>query len=720
MDPGGFKTFTEQVEFPVAGTAEFGFSKRVRLPTDAHHLLSRVVCAFDLPELVPNRVLDGAAAVFVNDARQVARERDGLYYGVAWATAQLLTPLDASTRTEFAVDDEHRGTFEPNTAGQSLGGTFDAGALPEGAWAVESLSPEGTVALARSRDVAAEAYLAGPLPASLTLAEDAPEALHTYREGSAGRGGELRTAAHAEAFAVAVAPKTEDHPLYQRGAGEAFVLGTGVLLAGRTYVMDNSANHAAFPLVFSAEEGGPPLGATSEAGVLTLEVPAGAAALHFRCEGKPGMGGELPVAASAELDFAGGYVCPEPVLPRGVPLAVVGAPADLALGRDPEGGALLRTFPNPTVVVAPAPTPDGAPGYAFAQDAAGTVTLAARPPNAEVLEAAGLPATPYRFANPQGEQIRYVDRIAALLVDHVKLLVDKTVVQEQSGVFSVLYGDLSKREAGVEQVFLDRQDRTLTTYADRIPATTVYTPLKLFFCEDLAAALPIYKLRGSVVELEFTFRPFQDTYMTRLNLFNGMVRESRDVPGSAVPDVVSFGATLFVDYVDASAQNLEAFDRTDSYLITGYQRVVRERVAEPEVAVEVQGITAPVQRLVWFVQSEANLAANDALNFTTRSAYDEASAPVFYRSSASHDPQQQILTPADFVVLDPSVATGPNVPQALAHISAAVQNNTAVLYNLYYDFMQTQVVVDQAITQLYEIEVRLPRAPPAPLPAPPP
>ena len=140
-------TTTKEFHFATAGRAGFGRTERVELDTADHDLMGRVVCAFELPALVPNRVFRAPdrLRVFVAASRQVGPSASGPWYAVRWPTESLFSELDAVHATRFGVtaddDGAHRGTFGANQAGHTVSSGFDAAALPVGNWVVDAVTP---------------------------------------------------------------------------------------------------------------------------------------------------------------------------------------------------------------------------------------------------------------------------------------------------------------------------------------------------------------------------------------------------------------------------------------------------------------------------------------------------------------------------------------------------------------------------------------------------
>ena len=140
-----------------------------------------------------------------------------------------------------------------------------------------------------------------------------------------------------------------------------------------------------------------------------------------------------------------------------------------------------------------------------------------------------------------------------------------------------------------------------------LPETTLYIPLRFWFCDNPGLALPLIALQFHDVKINIDIRPLNECLwaVTTLGCADS-------VPGRPVPATVAYNqslvaASLYVDYVflDTNERSKMAGE-SHEYLITQLQYSGDESVGSSSNKIKLN-INHPVKELIWVVQPDQNV-----------------------------------------------------------------------------------------------------------------
>jgi len=112
---------------------------------------------------------------------------------------------------------------------------------------------------------------------------------------------------------------------------------------------------------------------------------------------------------------------------------------------------------------------------------------------------------------------RWSDYIGNLIIDNVKLYIGGQLIDEQTGEFQQIHTDLYDDDwnklclLGMDDILTT--PRNIKSNSIIVESTTLYIPLKFWFCNNVKKALPLIALQYSNVEVEVTLNKWEECYI---------------------------------------------------------------------------------------------------------------------------------------------------------------------------------------------------------------
>lgn len=134
------------------------------------------------------------------------------------------------------------------------------------------------------------------------------------------------------------------------------------------------------------------------------------------------------------------------------------------------------------------------------------------------------------------------------------------------------------------------------------PAKRLYVPFQFWFNRNPGLALPLIALQYHEVKINLEFRPISELFT------------ASETPASGTPSLGS--ASLYIDYIYLDTDERRRFAQVShEYLIEQLQFTGEETVSSTNNKIRLN-FNHPVKELVWVIQTEDNIAANEWSNFT--------------------------------------------------------------------------------------------------------
>lgn len=194
--------------------------------------------------------------------------------------------------------------------------------------------------------------------------------------------------------------------------------------------------------------------------------------------------------------------------------------------------------------------------------------------------------------------VAWTQEIGHVIIDEINLDIGGTIIERNFGVFYSIWNELTQvaEKADAYNIMIGNTS-VLTTPAANIPAATVQIPLLFFFCQNPALALPLIAITYHTMNINITFRPANECYIT----------STGGVPTSGVPSLIN--ATLYLDYIFLSQPEREfVIANPKDMLITQLQFLGPESFSTTQIRQKLN-YNHPVTELIWTTQLQSNTQA---------------------------------------------------------------------------------------------------------------
>ena len=238
---------------------------------------------------------------------------------------------------------------------------------------------------------------------------------------------------------------------------------------------------------------------------------------------------------------------------------------------------------------------------------------------------------PYHFdesLRDSSNYFRWSNYIGNLLVENIKFFINGQLIDEQTGEFQQIYTDLYDDDWN--KLCMLGMDGNLTIpYSidgDNIvlESTTLYIPIKFWFCNNISKALPVIALQYSDLEVEVKLRKFDECFLL-LQQYNGTIR------GTHQDYFVNIKKEHTVNQIDLKNVKLDCnFIYLDSderkkiaqkehkILITQTQRI--ECSVQQSKSIELN-FNHPVKEMFFFIRNNNHIEYGEGFNFKNKPEY---------------------------------------------------------------------------------------------------
>ncbi len=154
------------------------------------------------------------------------------------------------------------------------------------------------------------------------------------------------------------------------------------------------------------------------------------------------------------------------------------------------------------------------------------------------------------------------------------------------------------------------------------PSTTVYAPLKFWFCESFSQHLPIIALQYHEIEIEVELRNFHTMYQ----VLRKVGEKKYDYTNYKLKQKKILNSSLTCNYFLLDTEERKKFAQSNhEYLITQVQRVKQTVMGNTSIPLN---FNHPTKEILWVMQLDNIKNKNELLNFSGHGLYDEDNLPV--------------------------------------------------------------------------------------------
>jgi hypothetical protein len=211
-----------------------------------------------------------------------------------------------------------------------------------------------------------------------------------------------------------------------------------------------------------------------------------------------------------------------------------------------------------------------------------------------------------------GATFGYVRRVGLAIVQHYKIEIGGTKLDEQYGDWLNIWYELSHKvgqERGYSRMVGDVPELTNIDSTDK-PQYQLYVPLQFWFNRNNGLALPLIALQYHDVRITIDFRP---------------ASQCVNIPSSgSVPSIAMDEAQLIIDYVYLDSEERKRFAQAShEYLFEQLQFTGSESIAGINNKYRLN-FNHPSKFLVWAPHLEKYANANNYISYTTNSDWEAA------------------------------------------------------------------------------------------------
>jgi len=210
----------------------------------------------------------------------------------------------------------------------------------------------------------------------------------------------------------------------------------------------------------------------------------------------------------------------------------------------------------------------------------------------------------------------WVNGVGHALLEYISLEIGGKEIDRQYGeylhIVSKLQVDASKQDGynnmvGFQQAY--RQD-------SQPGPLKLYVPLRFWFCNNVGLSLPLVAMQAHPVRIYVKLRSVQNLFYRDTLFVNP--NQPLSPPGVPIPQLTSF--VMWGDYIHLDTDERRRFSSSKhEYLIEQVQ--IQNKTAVPAGS-SISNITLdfnhPIKELIWVVQQDRMLLANEIFNFTNR------------------------------------------------------------------------------------------------------
>jgi hypothetical protein len=193
-----------------------------------------------------------------------------------------------------------------------------------------------------------------------------------------------------------------------------------------------------------------------------------------------------------------------------------------------------------------------------------------------------------------GAKWAWVTSLGHALIDNVTLEIGGTQIDKHWGEWLTVWNELS-RKIGQDRGFNTMIGNTdsLTVLNQTHPETTLWVPMRFFFCKFDGLALPLIALQYHEVRMNFEFTPVEDLVV----LEQGSSRTGRGL--ATALNLAMVDCSLYVDYVYLDSEERKRFAQAShEYLIEALQFPGTESVTGTNSRFRLN-LNHPCKYMVW-------------------------------------------------------------------------------------------------------------------------
>lgn len=211
-------------------------------------------------------------------------------------------------------------------------------------------------------------------------------------------------------------------------------------------------------------------------------------------------------------------------------------------------------------------------------------------------------------------RLKWADYIGNALIDTVKLKIGGQIIDEQYGVYMQIHTDLYDDDWN--KIMMLGHDGNLNLPQKILYSEELFIPLKFWFSNNPAKALPLVALRHHDVEIEIKFTEFHKCYsvLKVTGSTDELVHTTKKIQ---LKQFEKIQLETNIVYLSGEERKSVAM-KEHEFLITQVQR--RQISMNTHSSIELN-LNHPVKELIYFIQPTRNVKQGEFFNFSSKLDY---------------------------------------------------------------------------------------------------
>lgn len=216
---------------------------------------------------------------------------------------------------------------------------------------------------------------------------------------------------------------------------------------------------------------------------------------------------------------------------------------------------------------------------------------------------------------PGSVQYSWINSIGHAIIEQYNIIVGGNVIDRQFGQWLEIWSELTvpaSKETGYYEMVGKNQVYDSTTQPGPLH---LIIPLQFWFCRCIGLALPLVALQQQRVEIEMSFREFDDLWIS----------SSETVTETKPPCLKISEASLYVDYIYLDNKEKRWFAQNSHYYLIDQLQILSTSLNSNRTNNIIElDFNHPIKELIWVVQNSDVLtpgthSGNEWFNFSDRS-----------------------------------------------------------------------------------------------------
>lgn len=225
--------------------------------------------------------------------------------------------------------------------------------------------------------------------------------------------------------------------------------------------------------------------------------------------------------------------------------------------------------------------------------------------------------------------ISWINSIGHALIQKVEIEIGGNIIDTQYGLWMEIWDELTlpaEKRFGYYNMIGKHDYFNVTMQQNELH---LRIPLQFWFCQNIGLSLPMIALQNSTIKLIFTFRKFEDLFISStsdlLPLENYICNNKRQCTVKDAFNIIS--ASVFVDYIYLEKDERIWFvNNKHQYLIEQIQHHNISLNSRPSNNVIELNFNHPVKELIWIIRDcefikKVGGGGNEWFNFSNKPTY---------------------------------------------------------------------------------------------------